>query len=147
MTVYADGVPDPATTYTVKQSSSVDTGELATRIDVAMTYSSASAQDKIPVIAVNAAPKLGPHSTAAAGSTGTIPLSVLDQAGKRVPAAELTAQVSYDDGATWQNAPIKAGCAQVSYPAGSGFVSLRLHASDASGRSFDQTVIRAYRFG
>jgi subtilisin family serine protease len=147
MTVGADGLPDPATTYTVKQSSSVDTGELATRIDVAMTYPSSSTQDKIPVIAVNAAPKLGPHSTAAAGSTGTIPLSVLDQAGKRVPAAELTAQVSYDDGATWQNAPIKAGCAQVSYPAGSGFVSLRLHASDASGRSFDQTVIRAYRFG
>ena len=28
-----------------------------------------------------------------------------------------------------------------------GFVSLRLHAHDGSGRSFDQTVIRAYRFG
>ena len=37
--------------------------------------------------------------------------------------------------------------AVVTYPRGKGFASLRLHAEDASGRSFDQTVIRAYRFG
>jgi hypothetical protein len=147
MTVYADGLPAEATTYKLEQSSTGDTGGLATKVDVAMTYSSSSTQETIPVIAARATPKLGPHSTAKAGSRGTIPLSVLDQAGDRVRPTELTASISYDDGVTWQNTPIRAGAARVTYPSGSGFVSLRLHAADGSGRSFDQTVIRAYRFG
>jgi hypothetical protein len=146
MTVYADGLPAEATTYKLEQSSTGDTGGLATKIDVAMTYSSSSTQETIPVIAARATPKLGPHNTAKAGSRGTIPLSVLDQAGDRVRPTELTASISYDDGATWQTTPIRAGAAQVTYPHGSGFVSLRLHTADRSGRSFDQTVIRAYRF-
>jgi len=145
MAVYADGLPAEAAKYTVKQSSTGDEGGLATKIDVAMTFSSSSALTTVPVIAVRAAPRLGPNSAVPAGSRGTIPLSVIDQAGRRVRAAELTAHISYDDGVTWRSIPIRSGAAVVKYPRRSKFVSLRLHASDASGRSFDQTVVRAYR--
>ncbi|WP_306215632.1 hypothetical protein [Actinoplanes sp. RD1] len=58
----------------------------------------------------------------------------------------LSAQVSYDDGATWREAAPAGTAATVTYPAGSGFVSLRLTAT-AGTSAFEQTVIRAYRFG
>jgi hypothetical protein len=82
-----------------------------------------------------------------AGRRGAVPLIVLDQAGRTVTTKSLTADVSFDDGTTWRKAPITNGAAQVSYPSGKGFVSLRLHATDAAGTTFDQSVIRAYRFG
>jgi hypothetical protein len=140
--VYADGLPDAAATYRVEQSSTGDVDGLATRIDVAMTYASAAGQDQVRVIVARATPRLGPHSTVPAGRAGTIPLTVLDQAGRPAHAARATAEVSFDDGATWEKVT-----GAVTYPHGRGFVSLRLHARDAAGRSFDQTVIRAYRFG
>ncbi|MEV6105409.1 S8 family peptidase [Streptomyces sp. NPDC051940] len=61
----------------------------------------------------------------------------------------LTAEVSYDDGATWQRseaAGLGGGRFSVTarHPAGPGYVSLRFAASDADGNSVTQTVIRAY---
>ena len=140
--VYAGSLPAAAAKYRVVQSSTGDVDGLATRIDVAMTYTSASDQEQVRVIVARATPRLGPNGTAKAGRPGTIPVIVLDQSGRPVHHARVTAEVSFDDGATWKNAT-----AGVTYPRGRGFVSLRLHAHDGSGRSFDQTVIRAYRFG
>ena len=57
-------------------------------------------------------------------------------------------QVSYDDGATWQSAPVSGGgskwTASVTHPAGAGHVSLRAIATDSKGGKVEQTIIRAY---
>ncbi|MEV6235436.1 hypothetical protein [Lentzea sp. NPDC051838] len=59
--------------------------------------------------------------------------------------------ISHDDGKTWQPTPVtQAGdayTAQPEHPSGNGFVSLRSAATDASGNSVRQTVLRAYQFG
>ncbi|GAA0359313.1 hypothetical protein NE235_17235 [Actinoallomurus spadix] len=62
----------------------------------------------------------------------------------------MTAQVSYDDGATWTNAPVArttdGWTATVRNPQGtrSGYVSLRTVAEDTAGRTVDQTIVHAY---
>ncbi len=67
------------------------------------------------------------------------------------PLAELTVEVSWDRGSTWQRASLRdcdgSGCtAQVQNPR-SGSASLRVSATDTAGRSLAQTVIDAYVVG
>ncbi|MFD7135315.1 S8 family serine peptidase [Streptomyces sp. NPDC059894] len=63
----------------------------------------------------------------------------------------VTAQVSFDDGATWAKAPlahIAAGWrAHVPRPRGEGHASLKITGVDTSGNSVEQTTIRAFAFG
>lgn len=68
-------------------------------------------------------------------------------------AERMTADVSYDDGVTWQRAEVGEGAGglftvTVAHPgladAGTGFVTLRLAATDADGNAVEQTVERAY---
>nr|WP_221382865.1 S8 family serine peptidase [Actinoplanes polyasparticus] len=147
ISVYADQLPATTERYRVHQSSTGDIDGLATKIDVTVGFSSAADQTKVPVIAVRATPTLDADNTAQAGHRSAVPLTVLDQAGRKVTTKSLTADFSFDDGTTWQKAPITDSAAQITYPSGKGFVSLRLHATDAAGTTFDQSVIRAYRFG
>jgi subtilisin family serine protease len=62
----------------------------------------------------------------------------------------VTASVSYDDGATWQPAPVRDRgggnfVVTVENSSGSGsHVSLRIHATDSGGSQIAQTMIRAY---
>jgi hypothetical protein len=53
---------------------------------------------------------------------------------------------SYDDGTSWRAARITrdADGWRVELPAGSGPVSLRLHARDTGGSAVDQTLVRAF---
>ncbi|GJF25903.1 S8 family serine peptidase [Streptomyces sp. HO565] len=64
---------------------------------------------------------------------------------------KVTAQVSFDDGATWAKAPlvrIPAGWrAHIPRPRGSGHASLKITGVDTSGNSVEQTTIRAFAFG
>jgi hypothetical protein len=59
-----------------------------------------------------------------------------------------TAQVSYNDGDSWQPATVTAGGSggfRISYSAPAGVdVSLRVSASDAAGGSISETILRAY---
>ncbi|MFF2747812.1 S8 family serine peptidase [Kitasatospora sp. NPDC058048] len=64
--------------------------------------------------------------------------------------ASLTVRVSFDDGATWQDAPAETadGGYRVTVdppPGADGFVSLKAAASTADGSTVEQTVLRAYR--
>jgi hypothetical protein len=62
----------------------------------------------------------------------------------------LTAQVSFDDGTTWQPATVSGsgGSYQVGFTApASGDVSLHVTATDAAGGSVDETITRAYATG
>ncbi|MEU2246678.1 S8 family peptidase [Streptomyces sp. NPDC019224] len=66
-----------------------------------------------------------------------------------VRARTLTADVSYDDGASWSKASVSAGAdgrftVSARHPEGAGFVSLRIGAKDADGNSVQQTITRAY---
>ncbi|WP_328501234.1 S8 family serine peptidase [Streptomyces sp. NBC_00457] len=70
-------------------------------------------------------------------------LSVRDQEGS-VKAKALKAWVSYDDGASWKEAKVRKGKAEIKHPKGAEFVSLRVQASDGAGNQVDQTVLRAY---
>ncbi|MCW3839017.1 hypothetical protein ONA70_02755 [Micromonospora yasonensis] len=62
------------------------------------------------------------------------------------PIGEPSVDASYDDGATWQPAAVTRGTNgwRVELPAGSGLVSLRLHAEDTDGSTVDQTIVRAF---
>ncbi|MFG2053376.1 PA domain-containing protein [Micromonospora sp. NPDC048930] len=62
------------------------------------------------------------------------------------PVGDPTIAASYDDGATWRPADVTRGTDgwRVELPAGSGLVSLRLHAADTGGSAVDQTIVRAF---
>lgn len=64
-------------------------------------------------------------------------------------ARTLTAEVSYDDGATWGRAAVSGGAngrftVAANHPKKGGYVSLRIGAKDADGNSVQQTITRAY---
>jgi hypothetical protein len=95
----------------------------------------------------------GPDTTNAvpAGTATELAVVVRHQAYDPAPAADkLTLEVSGDDGVTWTpvtTAAAGAGrfTANVTPAAGSGFLSLRVHATDPAGAALDQTVVRALR--
>jgi subtilisin family serine protease len=95
---------------------------------------------------VRISPRLDDRNAAPAGRRFDIPLTVEHQATGR--ARVVTAEVSYDDGQTWQRATVRGGgdhrVVTVRHPRSAGFVSLRVHAAGAAGNSVTQTVIRAY---
>ncbi|MEU5196292.1 S8 family serine peptidase [Streptomyces scabiei] len=70
-------------------------------------------------------------------------LSVRDQRSS-ITAHELTAWVSYDDGASWKEVEVRGGKAKLKHPQGAEFVSLRVRAADRDGNAVDQTVVRAF---
>jgi hypothetical protein len=86
-----------------------------------------------------------------AGVATPLTVVVRHQAYDTAPAADhLSLEVSGDDGATW--APVTAAAAgqgrftaTVTPAAGTGFLSLRINATDPLGGILDQTVVRALR--
>ena len=101
----------------------------------------------LPVSVVRFTPALDDHSTAPAGRAFPMPVQVVAQDGA-APLVDLAVEVSYDDGQTWQEAPVRGNGRLLvpHHPAGDGFVSLRVSAADADGNTVEQTIIRAYRF-
>ncbi|WP_433383542.1 S8 family serine peptidase [Actinoplanes sp. CA-142083] len=77
--------------------------------------------------------------------TGALPAWRPQTIGVAAPGGRVVSfQISYDDGASWQSAPLAAGRALLS-PHRPGWVSLRATATNASGGQVVQEVIRAYR--
>ncbi|HEX6353177.1 S8 family serine peptidase [Actinophytocola sp.] len=95
-------------------------------------------QYDLPLDVNNAAP--------ATGISGFVTAVHQDGAARR-PIRQLTVDVSFDDGASWQ--PVKVAAAgsrwKLDLPAGTGFASLRTTAVDTAGNSVTETIIRAYR--
>ncbi|MGE5335331.1 MAG: hypothetical protein ACM3N4_11570 [Nitrososphaerota archaeon] len=106
-------------------------------------------------------PLLFTHYTTSAGLDDVVPahgpasvdVTVSHQRGAaNTPISSFSAQVSYDDGKTWQDVPATDsgnGVYHLQYtqPAldqTSGFASLRIHAADDAGSALDQTITRAY---
>ncbi|MFJ9828867.1 hypothetical protein ACIRSU_31515 [Streptomyces sp. NPDC101160] len=93
-------------------------------------------------------PGLDLRNRAAAGPA-TVRVSLANRVSSY--AATLTSvEYSFDDGATWQPAPLTAGATAASgtvtidVPATAGFVSLRIGGKDTSGGTVTQTITRAF---
>ncbi|MGV9351426.1 S8 family serine peptidase [Streptomyces spiralis] len=90
-------------------------------------------------------------NSARRGDHVSLDLNVAPQPGSSGgPVRTVLVQVSYDDGATWQNASVDkhpAGryTATYSHPHKGQFVSLKVHTADTDGNTTDQTLIHAYR--
>ncbi|MFC5056571.1 S8 family serine peptidase [Saccharothrix xinjiangensis] len=118
--------------------------ELSTEVSAAWTFRSGTAEatTPLPLTVVRFRPDLDESGGAPAHRLLRVPLEV-----RRLGDAEvrrLTAEVSFDDGATWSRVPV-AGRAALIRNGAEGFASLRVEGADRDGNSFRQTVIRAYR--
>ncbi|HEX7744846.1 MAG TPA: S8 family serine peptidase [Micromonosporaceae bacterium] len=88
-----------------------------------------------------------------AGGPATVDVTVARQRGAgRATISEFGAEVSYDDGRTWQAVPASpadGGAFRLAYTQPplnktTGYASLRIHATDEAGSTIDQTITRAY---
>jgi hypothetical protein len=74
-------------------------------------------------------------------------LNLRHQEGLAAPGgATVQVEVSFDEGKTWRTVRVtnSGDRFRATIPAGTGSVSLRVHAHDAAGSAVTQTVIRAY---
>lgn len=128
---------------------------LSTEVTSAWTFSSATTTERraLPLMAVRYSPEgLDDFNRAEPGATTRLPVWVERNPGAaEAEVREIRLEMSADDGATWRAVPVeRAGSrwiAQVSNPAGPGFVSLRATVTDTAGAGVTQTVIRAYAVG
>ncbi|MEV4758208.1 S8 family serine peptidase [Micromonospora sp. NPDC049559] len=127
---------------------------LSTRTSAAWTFRSArpSGGDEVPlpVWMIRFSPELDQRNAAPAGRQFAVPVTVTPQPGSAAAALRnLSVEVSYDDGRTWQRTVLLGSggqrIAMLSHPGRDGFVSLRASAADTSGNTVEQTIVRAYR--
>jgi hypothetical protein len=147
-------VPPETAGYRLEVADTRSVGELTTRLNAAWTFQSAHPDGagpvRLPLSAVRFTPVLDADNAAPAGRPFDLPVTVEGQPG--APSARttrLTVEISYDDGATWSKASLRAAAvgwtATVRHPATAGFASLRATAVDAAGNTVTETVIHAYR--
>ncbi|WP_216844105.1 S8 family serine peptidase [Phytoactinopolyspora alkaliphila] len=133
--------------------------EFSPRTTTSWTFDSArpdSDAELLPLLQVDYDIDTDLRNRAPAGRVVQLGLTARHQTGAAAEAVrELRVQVSFDDGATWEDARvIDRGKgrfqAQVRHPplrATNGYVSLRVEASDAVGNSIAQIIERAYGLG
>jgi hypothetical protein len=135
-------VPPAPAGYRLEVDDTRSTDELTTRLSAAWTFRSGHADGTEPIRLATV--RFRPDTPA--GRVCTLPVAVEGQS--RTTA--LTVDISYDDGATWSPAavrPARTGwTATVRHPAGTGYASLRATATDVTGSTVTETIIRAYRF-
>ncbi|MEE6262840.1 S8 family serine peptidase [Plantactinospora sonchi] len=146
-------VPAEPGTYRLEVTASRSVSTLSTRIDAAWTFRSAhtpeDAATPLPAMAVRFAPDLSTHNQAPGGGRFAVPVLLQRQTGAGYGSPQkVTVQVSYDDGRTWQPARITGSGPNltmlVDHSPEADHVSLRATATDSTGNSVDQTIIRAY---
>jgi subtilisin family serine protease len=102
----------------------------------------------LPILVVRASGPVDESSVAPAGVPYALRLVVDHQVGSS-PVTALALDVSYDEGARWQRAPVvrigNQGFALLVHPRRAGTVSLRARATDATGATVDHTTIQSYR--
>ena len=148
-------VPAEAATYTLRTGATRENpfSLLATRLDATWTFRSSEIGDEevaLPLLAVRASGPVDDSGVAGGGQDFPLSLHVQRQPGAAPAAlADLTLEVSYDDGATWQATPVErtadGGIATLQHPAGDHFASLRMTARDAEGNAVTHTTVRAYQ--
>ncbi|MEU1586933.1 hypothetical protein [Micromonospora sp. NPDC005710] len=148
-------VPPATATYRLETRSTRDTSPFSTEVRGAWTFRSGHVaggpanEAALPMAALRFAPALDQQNRAAAGQRFKIPLYLQAQQGAVLGEwGGVTLDASYDDGATWQSAPVVKTAtgftATVTHPATTGFVSLRASATDSLGNKTELTIIHAY---
>jgi subtilisin family serine protease len=145
-------VPPEAGTYKLTQVDVVGAPfTLSTTVSSEWTFRSEHAVNvALPLLAVRFHPHLDDAGSTPANRTLRVPVTVEAQFGSSTTATRtLSVDVSYDDGGTWTDVPVEKdghdAFVRLRHPAKPGFVSLRASATDTSGNSVTQTIIRAYR--
>jgi subtilisin family serine protease len=146
-------VPAEPATVRYETTARRSVSAFSTVVKAAWTFRSAHASESPPwerqsLAAVRFAPALDDRNRAPSGKFD-LPVSIQRLAGGRFGRSTgVTVDVSYDDGKTWQRAPLAGGgdsrVAHLVHPRTAGFVSLRATATDRAGNSVEETVIRAY---
>jgi hypothetical protein len=130
---------------------------LATKVNTTWTFTSGPSTKPIDVLSLPALKVTGDFDgsdRAAGGAPFVLDITAVTQAG--ATASKVTAvslEISDDDGATWTAVRVNDDKgdrwhAPLGNPAvghGTGYVSLRLKATNALGNTIEETVIRAYR--
>lgn len=145
-------VPTTPGRYTLRATGdrAVSWSVIGTRAEATWTFHDSGADGKpLPVMVIRATGQVDEYNRAPAGRPHQLRLDVQHQPGApAAPLTALTAEVSYDEGATWTRSPVlcfgAGGHTLLNHPPGNGFVALRLTATDAAGNSVSQTVHRAY---
>ncbi|MCP2199593.1 S8 family serine peptidase [Lentzea flava] len=119
--------------------------EVSTKVSGAWTFKAKHTTDvtHLPLTVVRFLPRLDDQDTAH-GRVLVVPLKVEQQ--QNTPKVKrVTVEVSFDDGATWQQIPVAGDRAIVKHPNGAKFASLRAKTADAAGNTGEVTIIRAYK--
>jgi hypothetical protein len=119
----------------------------STRVDATWDFTSAHSDKPrtlLPLSVPHFEPALDASGAAPGGQRFVVPVRVRSYPGAGW-ARRMTAEVSYDDGATWTSAPIRGGRLVLRHPTGPGHVSLRGTVTDSHGNTGSVTIVRAYR--
>ena len=148
-------VPAAGADYRVEMSASRDEPfALSTAVTSVWTFHSSHVDGdqprRLPLTTVRFAPPVDDHNAVPAGSSVLVPVLLSTQPDAGTAANRtLTVEVSFDDGANWQEARVapRGGhpAAVIHSPRQPGFVSLRATATDTAGNTVTVTIIRAYR--
>ncbi|MFD0026025.1 S8 family serine peptidase [Streptomyces sp. NPDC058382] len=130
-------------TTSVRRSSAV--ASVSTRIDASWTFRSGRTSDPtaLPVSMVRFTPDVALDSTAKAGKSVSVPVTVQGAAaGKNLKS--LTVYVSYDGGKTWKKKPVTKGEISVKNPAKKKSLSFKANVTDRKGNTSSVAVYDAY---
>ncbi|MFJ8229610.1 S8 family serine peptidase [Streptomyces sp. NPDC094448] len=124
-----------------------DISRAATRIDGSWTFrtgrTAPGSPEQLPLSTVRFAPAVGLDSTAPAGRTQSIPVTVQGPAaGKNLKS--LSVSVSYDSGKKWRKVTVKNGKITVKNPGKGKAISLQAFVSDKKGNRASVRIANAY---
>ncbi|MEO3754032.1 S8 family serine peptidase [Streptomyces sp. B6B3] len=143
--------PEEASYELVTTATRGDGAPVSTEVSLSLAFTSSQGppedaddwSDEIPFSVVRFSPDLALDSTAEAGVSMPVPVTVEGSAaGDNL--ASLTVEVSYDRGETWTELPVRDGTVTVENPPAGGSVSFRAAVSDHDGNATTQTILDAY---
>jgi subtilisin family serine protease len=145
--------PEPAS-FRVEVHHSQSSFQQSTEQLVAWTFTSAHVEEgeaqPLPLLTIDFEPPFDAPAPTPAGAVRTLPFDVA-QFGRATPPdiTTLAIEASYDDGATWADAPVHRDAsgwsARLEPAPGTEYLSLRASAADLDGNAVEQSAIRAYR--
>lgn len=123
--------------------------DLTTKISATWTFRSGHASEAgepLPLSAIRFTPTLDDSNSARAGRPFLVPVALQLQSGSTVRPRQLSVDVSYDEGKTWEMADVSWNLVvRLHHRAKAKSVSLRAKATDRDGNTVEQTIIRAYK--